>query len=490
MLLFFLACNPSSETHEDSTTPSSPVDDRDPLSCDVIDLYDPVPVRVEGNTSSTSDLFSSSCSEGEGSGSSDIAYRWIPAESGFYRIHTLGSDFDTVLTLYEANCNPEELVCNDDADSETRQSELRLHLEAEEELLIVIDGYNTDNNGQTALQIDLAERYCEDGLDDDNDGQIDCDDPDCSAIAPTCNGQTCPEEALPASVPQTVIGSTLGAGSTLGYASCGNGGSTAPERSFSFTAPETGPYRIDTKGSTYDTTLYIREQFCTGIEIACNDDGGGDLTSAIQIDMEEGQTIIIVVDGWYSEGGDFQLNISGVEQSCEDGIDNDGDGDVDCDDPDCASVECILGSSWPDDWASVESDMLSEVNARRAEGATCDTDYYPPTHPLEMNEYLRLAARLHSYDMGTQNYFEHTGLDGRSPGERVEDVGFPGAGPVGENISGGYSTAAESVEGLMNSPGHCRNIMDPDYHVIGIGYFVEPNSDLVRYWTQNFGGSH
>ena len=208
------------------------------------------------------------------------------------------------------------------------------------------------------------------------------------------------------------------------------------------------------------------------------------------MDLEGNQSIVIVVDGWNREQGAYQLTIEGVEEACDDGVDNDNDGLTDCDDPDCLSVECAFGGAWPVDWIEHEERMLIEVNLRRAEGAMCAEDYYPPVPPREMNRYLRLSARLHSLDMGEQNYFEHEALDGRSPTDRMLDAGFTGAYPTGENISAGYPTAAESVEGLMNSPGHCRNIMSPDFEVIGLGYSYNDASDYGQYWVQNFGGSH
>ncbi len=107
-----------------------------------------------------------------------------------------------------------------------------------------------------------------------------------------------------------------------------------------------------------------------------------------------------------------------------------------------------------------------------------------------MNDTLRLSARLHAWDMGQQNYFEHEALDGRSAHERMIDAGFTGDYPTGENISAGYETAVESVEGLMNSPGHCRNIMEPEYTVLGVGYSYTDGSEFGNYWVQNFGGSH
>ena len=243
-------------------------------------------------------------------------------------------------------------------------------------------------------------------------------------------------------------------------------------------------------GSDFDTLLYIREGTCTGAELACNDDQGDEKTSAVQLRLEANKTVVIVVDGWDTEQGNYQLRIDGVEETCDDGVDNDNDDLMDCDDPDCLSVECATGGAWPQDWKDKEEQMLMEVNLRRIEGAMCADDYYPPVPELEMNPELRLSARLHTLDMGAQDYFEHDSLDGRTPHERMVAAGFTGDYPTGENISGGYATAAAAVEGLMNSPGHCRNIMDPDFAVVGMGYSYTEGSSFGNYWAQNFGGSH
>ena len=50
-----------------------------------------------------------------------------------------------------------------------------------------------------------------------------------------------------------------------------------------------------------------------------------------------------------------------------------------------------------------------------------------------------------------------------------------------ENIAMGQRTAAEVVEGWMNSPGHKANIMNASYTHIGVGL-----SDSGYYWTQQF----
>ena len=494
---FLLSCSgdspPSSPNETDSKTQTE-----DPMGTDTAmvleecileDVGTQTPFEIQDTTLYSSDLFMSSCSSGEGSGDSDRAYRWTSPKDGFFKFSTEGSSFDTVLTLYEdGDCSAEQITCNDDMAEGIYQSEIRRLVAQGETFLVVVDSYEEGERGDFSLSISTAEQYCEDGLDNDEDGLSDCEDDDCLSIAPNCQGIECPSETI-TSVPFSFEGTTSG-DSVIGYATCGDGGGRAPDATFSFLAPYGGLFRFHTIGSSFDTLLSVRSDYCTGEEIACDDDMGGELTSWVELQLEEGQTVVLIVDGWGGDEGDFSLSVEGVEQDCEDGIDNDNDLLIDCDDSDCLSIECVTGGSWPDDWTILEEDMLTEVNLRRSEGAYCDQDYYPPVPPLESNNYLQLSARLHSHDMSVQDYFEHTGLDGRSPHERIRDAGFQGAAPTGENISGGYSTAAESVEGLMNSPGHCRNIMDPEYTVVGMGYAYTPDSHFGHYWTQNFGGSH
>ena len=107
-------------------------------------------------------------------------------------------------------------------------------------------------------------------------------------------------------------------------------------------------------------------------------------------------------------------------------------------------------------------------------------------HPLSYNEELTLAARLHSQDMGDQNYFDHTSLDGREFYERIADAGYDYQ-ISGENIAAGYPTPEAVVNGWMNSDGHRANILDPDYCDIGVGYAAVNGSDFYHYWTQDFG---
>jgi len=151
---------------------------------------------------------------------------------------------------------------------------------------------------------------------------------------PRCAGPACPDQELGSALGAAVArGTTVGSRSTRA-GSCGGDG--APERTFRWRAPRDSGYRIDLVGSDYDTMLYV-QRTCTGGELACNDDEAG-LQSVVHVALAAGDTVIIVVDGFGTSAGNFVLNITPegtFVEICTDGVDNDGDGFIDCDDFDC-----------------------------------------------------------------------------------------------------------------------------------------------------------
>ena len=127
--------------------------------------------------------------------------------------------------------------------------------------------------------------------------------------------------------------------------------------------------------------------------------------------------------------------------------------------------------------ADFESEVIELVNVEREARNL---------HPLSYNQELTVAARRHSQDMGDQNYFDHTSLDGKKFYERITDAGYHYQ-TCGENIAAGLTTPATVVDGWMNSDGHRANILDPDYCDIGVGYATVGGSQYYHYWTQDFG---
>ncbi|MEU4517020.1 CAP domain-containing protein [Nonomuraea wenchangensis] len=123
---------------------------------------------------------------------------------------------------------------------------------------------------------------------------------------------------------------------------------------------------------------------------------------------------------------------------------------------------------------AVENEVVRLTNAERAKGG-CG--------PLTHDAKLRRAAFGHSADMAKNDYFEHDSQDGRDLLDRIRATGFTGSAWA-ENIAMGQRTAAEVVEGWMNSDGHRRNIMNCAYTHIGVGAAKDAQGQL--YWTQDF----
>jgi uncharacterized protein YkwD len=133
----------------------------------------------------------------------------------------------------------------------------------------------------------------------------------------------------------------------------------------------------------------------------------------------------------------------------------------------------------------IELEVARLVNLARASARTCGTQRFAAAGPLRVDNRLSQASRDHALDMGRQRYFAHTSLDGRTPWDRARAAGYTNAS--GENIAAGYPTAAAVVQGWLDSPGHCTNIMAPDAADIGVGFANVSGSPYGTYWVQLFG---
>ncbi|WP_184546244.1 CAP domain-containing protein [Mucilaginibacter sp. FT3.2] len=122
--------------------------------------------------------------------------------------------------------------------------------------------------------------------------------------------------------------------------------------------------------------------------------------------------------------------------------------------------------------------LLDLVNNYRKASCTCGTVYYPPVNPVVWNDTLELAAKDHSDDMDTKQYFSHTGSDGSNTGDRLSKYNYLFT-TYGENIAEGYANEQDVMLGWIKSTGHCQNIMDGDFKEMGV-------ATKGKYWTQVF----
>jgi uncharacterized protein YkwD len=99
-----------------------------------------------------------------------------------------------------------------------------------------------------------------------------------------------------------------------------------------------------------------------------------------------------------------------------------------------------------------------------------------------MNTKLRKLARDYAKDMLKKGYFSHYDIEGKSPFDRMDDYGIERR-YAGENLAFAPSTEL-AMQGLMNSPGHRENILNPNFSKIGIG--VMDGGVYGKMFTQEF----
>ncbi len=127
--------------------------------------------------------------------------------------------------------------------------------------------------------------------------------------------------------------------------------------------------------------------------------------------------------------------------------------------------------------ASLEQQCLDEINLVRRRNGLSRLNFYEELLPL---------ARDYSRRMAEQNFFSHSDPDGLTVRERVEGADIKWR-MVGENLaySNGYvNPVAASLHGWMDSPGHRRNILDPDFSLTAIGVWIK--EDGTVYFTEIF----
>ena len=194
-----------------------------------------------------------------------------------------------------------------------------------------------------------VEMDCHNRVDDDLDGDTDCDDSDCDADPMCPEPDTCDDAIFIGDEGEIeVTGSTFTLSDDYAPVESPDGecrGGAGSDAVFFIDLDDPAHIHIDTFGSDFDTVLYVRDAPCDdGLQLACNDDTDG-LQSEVDF-VSEPATFYIFVDGYgpFSRG-DFVLHvvISPLgDEVCDNDLDDDGDGMVDCDDEDCdGSPDCI-----------------------------------------------------------------------------------------------------------------------------------------------------
>jgi uncharacterized protein YkwD len=133
----------------------------------------------------------------------------------------------------------------------------------------------------------------------------------------------------------------------------------------------------------------------------------------------------------------------------------------------------------------IAAESLALVNQARAQPRRCGSTSFPAAGPLKLSALLNRAALIQAQDMAAHRNFEHVGTDGSTPAQRITRVGYRWRSAA-ENIATGPTTAQQVIDGWLNSPGHCANIMSANSTEMGIAFAVDPRAQGDIYWSQEF----
>ena len=151
---------------------------------------------------------------------------------------------------------------------------------------------------------------------------------------------------------------------------------------------------------------------------------------------------------------------------------------------------------------------LKAINDARSHERNCGSKHFDATTHLQWSDELYKAAYEHSQDMAKSGVFEHRGsgyesdwtakvnsLDHPSRfDERIVNNGYTYSS-AGENIAAGQNSikqvfyGSKGVKGWLQSPGHCANIMNPNFTDIGMAMYYKKDDTNKYYWTQDFGSN-
>ncbi|WP_195940385.1 CAP domain-containing protein [Romboutsia sp. 1001713B170131_170501_G6] len=127
-------------------------------------------------------------------------------------------------------------------------------------------------------------------------------------------------------------------------------------------------------------------------------------------------------------------------------------------------------------FSAYQREVVNIVNAERSKRGLA---------PLTLDSSLSNVATKKSQDMINKGYFDHNSPTYGSPFDMMKQFGISYKA-AGENIAMGQKDPQDVMNAWMNSDGHRKNILSPNFTHIGVGIAKASNGQL--YWTQMFIG--
>jgi len=229
------------------------------------------------------------CESGNVGVSNSVWYSFTPCTGGTISLDTIGSNYDTVLSVFSGTCAaPVQVACDDDSGGNLNSRLINVPVTGGTAYLIKVADYDTPNGGTLLFHFSFAANAPGNDL--------------CSAAT-----------AIPSNVYNPPAYCTMGATTTAGEPAetCG----ISPNSNsvwYSFVPSSCGRVNIDTIGSDYDTVLSIFSGSCAApVQVACNDDAVGLQSQLLNIKLLSGtQYLIKVADFNAPDGGTLNFHFA------------------------------------------------------------------------------------------------------------------------------------------------------------------------------------
>ena len=318
-LLIGAGCHPADPV-DTGTADSDPIvdTDTDPVDTDPVDTDTVVPEDVcdvattllldtptSGDTTSASDSAAGSCT-GDGREVAFLVTAGDVGQTGTLEVTLSSVDEDFGLYL-RSTCDDDttEVACSDFGYLGDGES-LWTGVQGGVPYALFVDGYDDRYAGEFSVVAAFTPDVCGDGsltgLEAcDDDQALPLDDDGCSAACAVEFDWLC-DNATVATDLQS--GDALNTPSAVFQGSCTLPENVAHEQLWRWTAPTTGRVRIvlDNVQAEKDLAVYVRSDCAApGTELGCADDARGGADETLELDVVQGVSYTIVVDGTLSD---------------------------------------------------------------------------------------------------------------------------------------------------------------------------------------------
>ena len=122
--------------------------------------------------------------------------------------------------------------------------------------------------------------------------------------------------------------------------------------------------------------------------------------------------------------------------------------------------------------------VMTKINILRSSGSICGQEKLPPVGPLQWDNNLYAVSKQYANYMNKYDHFDHLSRNGEDLGDRLDRYGYKWQ-KIGENLGYGYDDFNKVLDAWIESPTHCKMLMDPDVTHMGM-------SKKGKYWAQSF----